>query len=180
MALKVLVVDDSPAVRLTLRSGLVRIGVDRSRVFEAEDAATAMRLFRKVHPEVVFMDLSLKPRVETGEPPKREPDAVPTPTEPVEQGEVLAKQMLYQDPSVKVVICTGVPADSASVQEVVKYGAFCVLQKPVTLQQIHRVFQVLAAEGLMLSESGPFNERRERPSGETPTRPRPTWEDENP
>lgn len=158
MPLKVLVVDDSPAVRLVLRRALLRVGLPQDHVFDTDDATKAMRLFQRYHPEVVFMDLTLKPRVEmvtTMEVDDPTPPLVPN---SFEAGEILAKQMLYTDPMLKLIVCTGAHRDSAAVREVVKFGAFQVLEKPVTLDKVLRIFQLLATEGLTISGSGPFGD----------------------
>jgi DNA-binding NarL/FixJ family response regulator len=116
-----------------------------------------MRIFRRVHPEVVFMDLTLKPQISFSPSSRRSrgPEDLPGALPFLEGGEVLAKQMLYQDPMLKLVVCTGSSAESRSVREVVKYGAFSVLEKPITLAKIQQVVHLLAVEGLTISSTGP-------------------------
>jgi DNA-binding NtrC family response regulator len=156
MTLKVLIVDDSPAIRLVLRRAVIRMGVPEDHVFDTEDAMGAMRIFQRYHPEVVFMDLTLKPRVRLVSVAERDDPTPPLIPETFEAGEILAKQMLYRSPTVRLIVCTGAHPASASVREVVKYGAFDVLEKPITLEKVQHVFQNLAAEGLTISSSGPY------------------------
>lgn len=156
MSMKVLVVDDSPAVRLMLRAAIERVGVSPKDLLDTEDPLEAMMVFQTLHPEVVFMDLSLAPRisrrprandpadVDGGESPGRQPSS----------GEVLARQMLHEDPTTKLVLCTGAGPEEPGFREVVKMGAFGVIEKPVTLEQVQKVFQQLAAEGVVVSGSG--------------------------
>lgn len=161
MSLKVLVVDDAPAVRLVLRTALRRIGLNESGIFEAAEPTRALEIFQVEHPEVVFLDISLDPRKsKTVVDARGEWSPLPASTPP-EEGEVLAKLMFAADPGVKIVVCTGNTHDNRSVREVVKEGAFAVLEKPVTLAKVQRTFQLLAAEGLTISGSGPFRPRLE-------------------
>lgn len=164
MPLKVLLVDDSPAVRLVLRSALCRVGIEPRDIYESDEAAEARRVFRRVHPELVFMDLSLRPRLRIAAIEGAPPSGTPLPLQAtMEEGEGLAKRMLYVEPSLRLVVCTGHPSDSASVREVVKYGAYCVLYKPITLESIHRLFQLLAADGITISSNGIWGGTRPGP-----------------
>lgn len=58
MPLRVLVVDDEPTVRLTLRRAIARQS-DMAVVSEAPDGATALRLVRRLSPDVVVMDVAM-------------------------------------------------------------------------------------------------------------------------
>lgn len=165
MSLKVLVVDDSPAVRLVLRRALLRVGIQGTHIFETEDAQKALRIFQRYHPEVVFMDLTLKPRVSHSAAAEGDDPTPPIIPDSFEAGEVLAKQMLYRDPAIKLILCTGANRDSDAVREVVKYGAAQLLEKPITLEKVQRVFQYLAAEGLTVSSSGSFRGESEPITG---------------
>lgn len=61
--MKILVVDDDPAIRRTLGSALKRTGHD---VAEAQDAASALAVAKVERPEVVLLDLGLPDRDGTG------------------------------------------------------------------------------------------------------------------
>ena len=58
-AYTVLVVDDEPPIRRFLRTSLAASGY---RIVEAEDAASAMRLFSAEKPDLVVLDLGLPDR----------------------------------------------------------------------------------------------------------------------
>lgn len=165
MSLRILVVDDAPAVRLVLRKALLRIGIADRDIFEADEPTRALDLFLTNHPEVVFLDISLGPQAPRPRAPAKGPKpstlASSIPSSPPEQGEVLAKLMFSADPSVKIIVCTGNPHENLSVREVVKSGAFGVVEKPVVLEKVQHVFQLLAAEGLTISGSGPSRPRIE-------------------
>ncbi len=155
MVLKVLVVDDAPAVRLVLRSALQRVGVDPHTIFEASNPAEAWVAFRRIRPELVFMDLSL-------DGPSELRGAVAAPgladaqaPRAIEAGEGLAKRMLDTDPTLKLVVCTGHPPDSPAIREVVKFGAYCVFIKPVRMENVRRLFQLLSADGVSSSPHPP-------------------------
>ncbi len=54
-------------------------------------------------------------------------------------GNDVARYMRSKYPGVTIVVCTGNPADDPRVREMVKGGAFQLLQKPVHLAQIRQV-----------------------------------------
>jgi CheY-like chemotaxis protein len=159
MPIKVLVIDDSPAARLILRAAIERVGVAPKDMLDTDDPLEALMVFQTIHPEVVFLDLCFRQKLSARPRPGRDAPS-PTSARPegeIEGGEVLAKFMLNEDPSLKLVLCTGAASDNSSYREVVKFGAFAVVEKPVTLEKIQSVFQRLAAEGLVISGSGRYH-----------------------
>lgn len=166
MSLKILVVDDAPAVRLVLRSALQRVGVDPHTIFEASNPGEAWVAFRRIRPEIVFMDLSLDgPSDLRGAAVAPGPAGAQAPRT-VEAGEGLARRMLYADPALKLVVCTGHPPDSPAIREVIKFGAYCVFIKPVRMESVRRLFQLLSADGISNSPHPPPVEDPRGPAGE--------------
>ncbi|HEV2231053.1 MAG TPA: response regulator, partial [Thermoplasmata archaeon] len=110
-ALKYLLVDDSPVVRLTLKQGLLQEHVDPAVIWEASTASQAIEMFDQVHPDVVFLDVSIP----AGKSPDRGPAGYldflvvnpPGPGDP----ESVVRHMAGRNPRVKFVVCTGNPPD---------------------------------------------------------------------
>lgn len=136
MAPKFLIVDDSPAIRIVLKSGLTREGVLPDHILEASSGSQALSTFKRERPEVVFMDLTLE---EGRSPAARK-------SRPSEGGEEVAKRMLQDEPRTKIVVCTGASGDDPRVRELVRFGAFYVMLKPIQIGHIRAFLQMLAME----------------------------------
>jgi|SRR5580658_335705 CheY-like chemotaxis protein len=132
--LRYLIVDDSPTVRLTIKQALSQEKVDASRVAEAGSAAEAVTQFDKTHPDVVFLDVTL---TESAAPAVF--DVLGRPNTVPKSGNEVARYMRAKNPGVTIVVCTGNPGDDPRVREMIKGGAFQLLQKPVHLAQIRQV-----------------------------------------
>jgi len=132
--LRYLIVDDSPTVRLTIKQALSQEKVAPSEVAEAGSAAEGLAEFDRTDPDVVFLDVTLSEGAAT-------PvfDVLKRPAAAPKSGNDLARYMRSKKPSVTIVVCTGNPADDPRVREMIKGGAFQLLQKPVHLAQIRQV-----------------------------------------
>lgn len=145
-SLKVLIVEDSPTVRMTIRHALTQEGTPGDHVWEADSASLAMRAFDERHPEVVFIDITL---AEAGGLPVGSPgflDFLSSGPRPYEGGHQVARAMLARNPKLKVVVCTGNPPDDPRVRELIKAGAFTLLSKPIRLAQVREVLRALRDE----------------------------------
>ncbi len=140
--LRYLIVDDSPTVRLTVKQGLLQEKVPAERIVEAGSAADAIAAFDRVHPQVVFLDVSL------GDGAAAQPgfDILSRPRATPKSGNEVARHFRTRDPSVTIVVCTGNPSDDPRVRELVQGGAFQVLQKPVRQPQIREVLHQIRDE----------------------------------
>ncbi|HTT15500.1 MAG TPA: response regulator [Thermoplasmata archaeon] len=142
--LRYLIVDDSPTVRHLIVQALRTENVPDGQIAEADSADRAIEAFDRVPPDVVFLDVSL-----TGG------DVVagggyldllhPTGTRP-ESGNDVARHMLSRNPALRIVVCTGNPPEDPRVRDLVRGGAFQVLQKPVHLAQIREVLRQIREE----------------------------------
>jgi CheY-like chemotaxis protein len=141
--LRYLIVDDSPTVRLTIKQALLREKVSESDVFEAGSASEAATAFDRKNPDVVFLDITLSEGAGATGPFL---DLLHQPRNPSQSGNDVARYMRSRQPGVTIVVCTGNPADDPRVRELVKAGAFQVLQKPVRLAEIREVLQQIRAE----------------------------------
>jgi CheY-like chemotaxis protein len=139
--LRYLVVDDSPTVRLTIKQALSQEKVPPENVAEAASASEAVAEFDRSHPDVVFLDVTLTEGPATS--PGGEPilDLLNRPRAMPKSGNDVARYMRSRDPSVTIVVCTGNDANDPRVRELIKGGAFQLLQKPVHLSQIREVLR---------------------------------------
>lgn len=143
--LNFLIVDDSPVIRLTLTQALVRSAVDPDRIWDAESFHEAMELFDDVHPDVVFLDITLP----EGRPNRSGPgsflDYLTGPAAHLSVADAAVRHMRARHPSVRIVLCTGNPPDDPRVQELLAEGATRLLEKPIDLEEIRDVVRSFAS-----------------------------------
>jgi DNA-binding NtrC family response regulator len=104
-----MIVAPSPAVQVTLRDGLIRAGVPEGQIHSFNEDEHALLAFDRVRPEAVLLD---------------------TVTQEIDP-EDLVEAMLFEDPSARVVLVTELPPGHERLQELVAFGAFAVLHKPL-------------------------------------------------
>lgn len=122
---EVLIVDEALPVRRTLTDILRKLGWNETGVVHASSADEALELFRRHAPRVVFAEL-------VGVHP--------------EDGLEVVHEMLDRDPSVKIVLLTAEPRESAEVRAAMRAGAFALVEKPLRHEKIRQVLQDLASE----------------------------------
>ena len=144
--LRVLIVEDSPTVRLTIRQALTLEGLPADQVWEAESARQAMQFFEQHRPDVVFLDITLP--VGTGSPPTGAGflDFLAPGSRVYDGGHQVARAMLARDPRLRIVICTGNRPDDPRVRELIRAGAFALIEKPVRLAPVREMLRELRAE----------------------------------
>ena len=120
--------DDSEAARFQLRKCLQAVGEGDTRVQEASAIPEALQAAREQPFDAVFLDLVLG----SGQ---------------VGQvvGQVL-RPLLKDDPSLAVIVVTGLPADHPHIVDAISNGAFAYVPKPVRLDAVRRVIADLQAE----------------------------------
>lgn len=119
-----LVVDDSPAIRLMIQEALVQSGVDEGRVEGLPSGDEALRRFSEFAPDVVFLDTSI---------PGVDPfDA--------------AQAMILEKPSVSVVAVTELDPSDAMVRELLSFGVFDVIEKPVRVEDVRSLLDELQSQ----------------------------------
>ncbi len=104
--MKVLIVDDDVAIR-----EILKIMLDGFDVIEASDGESAVKLYKKEKPDIVFMDVVL----------------------PKKDGIQATKEILKIDPNAKIV---GITAFASKGEEMLKAGAIALLEKPITRRKI--------------------------------------------
>ncbi len=168
--MRVLIVDDSPPVRLSLEHMLTQLGVAPGEIRSAGDAQQAMAVFHELQPNVVFLDIDLDPDAipETAHPVSARPsteneppytdhmlafvDVDATPSASARDapaamkarnrtGTAVAQQMLAENPELRLVVCTGMDPTDARVRKMVSWGAFDVISKPLRAARVREVLR---------------------------------------
>ena len=119
-----LVVDDSLTVRIVLQDFLAKSGVPVDRIATAEDGEQALEAFRRLRPDVVFLDIEM-PRLD---------------------GHAAGVAMLADDPRVRIVVTTSVDRDDPRVRDLLARGAFDLVEKPVRLERVKGILRILELE----------------------------------
>ncbi len=105
MAKKILIVDDSLFMRMTLRNNLI----EEYEIVEADSGAKALEQFQKEKPDLVLLDIVM---------PQGE-----------EEGIRVLKEIMKNDPQAQVVMITAV-GQEAIIEECKKLGAKDYIVKP--------------------------------------------------
>ncbi|MBI4052389.1 MAG: response regulator [Elusimicrobia bacterium] len=113
---KVLVVDDSPLMRATIRSMLEENGCEV--VGEAVDAKEAVTHFKALNPDLVTLDLIL----------------------PGDSGLVALRNIRKLNPKANVLVVTATGQDQID-KQAISLGARGVLRKPFDLQELNTAVQ---------------------------------------
>lgn len=120
----VLVVDDSPAIRKTVADALANLGVPEDRMTVLESGDDALATFTPLSPDLVLMDTSM---------PSLDPyDAV--------------QAMLLEDPETRIVPLTERSTDDPIIGELLSFGVFEVLRKPVRVGDLEELFRSIEEE----------------------------------
>ncbi len=117
--MKILVVDDSKLARLTLIKTLKEYEPS-AEIYEAENGAIAVELFKAENPRVVFLDLTM----------------------PVMDGYEALKLIMQIDPNAQVVVVSADIQTQAQVQ-VLALGAKLMVPKPINTDKMLAVLQQL-------------------------------------
>ena len=124
---RILIVDDSPSARRLIQRVLLRIGLELPNIRVASSAHEATVLFTQWRPEVVFLDLELRPAA-SAETPDR-PVAPPT-------GADLAFLFLSRNPKVKIVVCSASNPEYTPVKELVQKRSVRAVVKPLLASKL--------------------------------------------
>jgi two-component system, chemotaxis family, chemotaxis protein CheY len=142
---KILLVEDSPVVRLTVKKALESSGARVAPVLEAGTAHEAVERFEAEKPDLVFMDINLPlGPMPTGA--QRSFFGFLARSSPEEGGVEAARYMLNRTPALKLIVCTGNPPEDPRVRDLVRSGAFDVIQKPVRASRVQEVIERLLNE----------------------------------
>ena len=109
--MKVLIVDDTVFMRMTIRKILEENGI--TVVAEAADGYEAISKYRKYHPDLTIMDISM----------------------PKMDGIEAVKQIINLDSNAQIIMCS-LQGQRANVMEAIKAGAKSYLVKPVKEEKL--------------------------------------------
>jgi two-component system, NarL family, invasion response regulator UvrY len=124
----VLVIDDHPIVRQGCRRMLDDAGV--ARIFEASDAASGYKLWRRHRPDVVIVDLSMQESGLGGLP--------------------LIRRMRMHDPNVRIIVFS-MHGDPTIVARALEAGASGYVLKDTSSDDFLRAFQIVLSGSPYLS-----------------------------
>lgn len=122
--MKVLIVDDSPAIIESLMDILQHMSGDDMKIISATNTKDAMKLFHEQDPDLVLMDMKMPPG----------------------DGEKTALQMLKVRPKLRLVVMTGLQRTAPEVESLVSAGAYDVLQKPIRVERLQEIFRLIDQE----------------------------------
>lgn len=114
---RILVVDDSEFMRSKIKLILEQ---ESCEVFEAEDGYDAIKLYKKVQPDAVTMDINM----------------------PGKSGLETIKEILKIDSGAKIVVITSMGAERM-IRDSIQYGASNFIMKPFDDEQIVEVIKKL-------------------------------------
>lgn len=117
--MKILVVDDSKLARLTLIKTLKEYEPS-AEIFEAENGAIAVELFKAENPRVVFLDLTM----------------------PVMDGYEALKLIIQRDPNAQIVVVSA-DIQTQAQEQVLALGAKLMVPKPINSEKMLGVLQQL-------------------------------------
>jgi DNA-binding NtrC family response regulator len=123
---RILLVDDSPTIRLTLAAAIQKATRSPVELREAADAKTALKIFSAENPDAVFLDMMLA-----------EQDV---------DGLQVQREMLAKNPAARIVLCTGLPANDPRVVKGIQEGAFAYLPKPARSEAVRKILNEMEAE----------------------------------
>lgn len=117
--MKILVVDDSKLARLTLIKTLKEYEPS-AEIYEAENGAIAVELYKTENPSVIFLDLTM----------------------PVMDGYEALKLIMQMDPSAQVVVVSA-DIQTQAQEQVLALGAKLMVPKPINSDKMLGVLQQL-------------------------------------
>jgi two-component system, chemotaxis family, chemotaxis protein CheY len=125
MAIKILLVDDSLLARMAVKKYLP--DDLECELYEAADGAQGIKQYKKINPDIVFMDLTM----------------------PVMSGFAVLGEIKKTNPDAKVVVLSA-DVQKRTIEKVMELGAFRILRKPPQKDDIRKA----VADALFLGESG--------------------------
>jgi CheY-like chemotaxis protein len=140
--IRILAVDDSLSARRVLQGIFFQLGVTAQDLRLASSAAEALAMAAEWGPDVVFLDMELRPNGTESRPPshgkKGEP---PVPT----TGDELGRELLRRNPGLPVVVVTALDRSHPRVARLVADGAVDVIVKPVRAARVQEVLDRIAS-----------------------------------
>lgn len=137
---RILAVEDSPSARKLLQGVLLRLGVALPDLRFASDASEALQLFTQWRPDIVLLDIQLRPGAGEG-PPEEGAPARPL------NGDELARQLLERNPRLNLVLVTASDQSDPKVRALLARGAVDLIIKPVLAARVQEVLEKFTRPG---------------------------------
>ena len=112
--MKLLIVDDSQFIRNTIKIKVNDLDID---LYEASDSDSAIKTYKEVMPDLVFMDIMMKKE---------------------DGGLIAIKEILKVDPKSKIVVITSLGESDPFVTEAIELGVLDVITKPFNKEELYR------------------------------------------
>jgi CheY-like chemotaxis protein len=135
---KILVIEDSPSARKLLQDLLTRLGVALPDIRIASTVSEALQIYSQWRPDVVFVDLQLKPPVDA---PAAPADAATPSAQLPKDGGELALQLLQRTPSLKIVVCSASDPSGGELAALVAKGKVQSIVKPIFAAKVRTVLE---------------------------------------
>ncbi len=132
-------IEDSPSARKLLQDLLIRLGVSLPDLRMASSFPAALQVYTQWRPDVVFVDLQLRPPDGAGAPAAT---ANPANRYPKDGGE-LAIQLLQRTPSLKLVVCSAADPSESEVADLIAKGRVQSIVKPIVAYKVKAVLESL-------------------------------------
>lgn len=134
---RILVVEDSPSARRLLQDVLLRLGAELPNLRVAGTILEAMTLASQWRPNVVFVDVELRPATVD---PLEGPAGHPGPQDP-KDGVELARLLRSRNPATRVILCSATDPSDPRVARLIEEQSLEYIVKPLLAT---RVAEVLA------------------------------------
>jgi CheY-like chemotaxis protein len=143
-ATRVLVVEDSSSARRVMQELLFGLGATAENLRLASNSMEALRFATEWPPDLVFLDMELRPEESDAAPmPSRGSASVAT---QLLNGDALGRELLRANPSLPIVVVTALDPANPRVRELRKQGAVDVITKPVRAARVQEVMLRLGVQ----------------------------------
>lgn len=137
---RILVVEDSPSARKLMQGILLKLGITLPELRLASDVEEAVRTFTDWRPEIVFLDVVLRPTA-----PAPTPAAGSTSGVSARDGVDLAAVFLARDPGVRVVVCSASDSSDPRIRDLLETPRTQFVLKPVVALRIREALDAAMA-----------------------------------
>jgi CheY-like chemotaxis protein len=138
---RILVVEDSPSAQRLMQDILLRLGVELPNLRLAGTAREALTIFTQWRPDLVFVDIELRPGPPAPAMDVPTPSGRPDPRDGVE----LARLFRTRDPSVTILISSATDPSDPRLVALRSEGPVEALTKPLLASRVEEVLNRISA-----------------------------------
>jgi CheY-like chemotaxis protein len=138
--MKILVVEDSASARKLLQGLLLRLGIRLEDLRMAPTIPEALQLFAQWRPDIVFLDLELRPTAAL--------DAAPITggsAQHPKNGAELAAQLVQRNPSLKIIVCSASQPEETEIGDLLRKRKMQSIVKPILAAKVQEALEALGA-----------------------------------